>query len=156
VARTNKVGLDYFPVNIDMDEEDERIYMLESKFEGERAFGVLIKLLIWIYRNGYYYPWNETEQVFISRKKNVDLDYCRKIVSFLIEKEFFNKQLYEKYHILTSRGIQKRYFEAVQRRKKITFIKELLLLDPLKEINENINLIYVNINRINVNITYFC
>lgn len=148
MGRQNKTGLDYFPVNIDMDEEDERIYMLEANFEGERAFGVLIKLLMCIYRHGYYYPWTEREQVFFSRKKNVDLDYCRRIVDFLIQKGFFCKRLFDTYGILTSRGIQKRYFEAVSRRQKIVFIQDFLLLDPV-EINVNINISYVDFKKIN-------
>jgi len=148
VARANKIGLDYFPLNIDMDEEDERVYMLEAEF-GIQGFGILIKLLMWIYRNGYYYPWGEKEQIFFARKKAIDVTLCRQVCDFCIQNGFFCKHLFDKYGILTSRGIQKRYFEAVQRRKKVPFIKEFLLLDPDSEINDNINLIYVSINQIN-------
>jgi len=148
VARANKIGLDYFPLNIDMDEEDERVYMLEAEF-GIQGFGILIKLLMWIYRNGYYYHWGEKEQIFFARKKAIDVTLCRQVCDFCIQNGFFCKHLFDKYGILTSRGIQKRYFEAVQRRKKVPFIKEFLLLDPGSEINDNINLIYVSINQIN-------
>jgi len=150
MGRTNKTGLDYFPVNIDMDEEDERIFMMEAEFGGARSFGILIKLLMLIYRNGYYYPWTEKEQIFFSRKKNIDVNLCRQIVDFLLQKGFFCKHLFDKYGILTSRGIQKRYFEAVTRRQKIPFIKEFLLLDPTSEINVNINIVYISPQKINV------
>jgi len=134
-----------------MDEEDESVFMMEAKF-GERGFGVLIKLLMTIYRYGYYYKWTKREQIFFSRKKNIDLDFCREIVDFLLQKDFFCKYLFDKYHILTSRGIQKRYFPACIRRKKVLVIKEFLLLDLDKEISDSINLVIVNINSINANI----
>jgi len=141
MARPLKKGIDYFPLNVDMDEEDEHVYMLEAKF-GVEGFGVLIKLLMWIYRNGYYYSWGEKEQLFFARKKAVDITLCRQVCDFCIQSGFFCKHLYEKYGILTSRGIQKRYLEATQKRKKILFIKEFLLLDPASEINSDINLVY--------------
>lgn len=148
MGRTNKIGLDYFPLNIDMDEEDERVFMMEAQFGGERAFGLLIKLLMWIYRSGYYYPWTETEQVFFAKKKGVDKDFCIHLVDFLLQKGFFCKHLFDRFRILTSRGIQKRYFEATKRRDKVVFIKDFLLLDPATEIISCKNLIFVDINTI--------
>ncbi len=148
MARQCKEGIDYFPLNIDMDEEDERVFMMEAKF-GERGFAVLIKLLMTIYRNGYYYRWTEREQVFFSRKKNIDLDYCRSIVDFLLLNGFFCRKLFDKFQILTSRGIQKRYFPACIKRKKVLVIKEFLLLDLDKEISDSINLVLVGINHLN-------
>lgn len=151
MARQCKEGLDYFPLNIDMDEEDERVYMMEAKF-GEKSFTVLIKLLMTIYRNGYYYPWTEREQIFFSRKKNIDMNYCIQIVDFLLHSGFLCKHLFDKYGLLTSRGIQKRYFSACVRRKQVLIIKELLLIDLAKDINVSINSVYVDINSINVSI----
>jgi hypothetical protein len=152
MGRTNKIGLDYFPLNIDMDEEDERVFMMENAFEGERAFGMLIKLLMVIYRNGYYYLWTEKEQNFFSKKKNIDLNYCKMVVNFLAKEGFFDRELFEKYHILTSRGIQKRYFEIVKRRDKVIVIKQFLLLNNSCIHDVDRNHIYVDINTIDVNI----
>ena len=150
MARQCKEGIDYFPLNIDMDEEDERVFMMEAEF-GERSFAVLIKLLMVIYRHSYYYPWTEREQVFFSRKKNIELNYCREIVDFLLHNGFFCKHLFDKYQILTSRGIQKRYFPACVRRKKVPVIREFLLLDMESELNDNINIVFVNINSVYAN-----
>ncbi|MEA2016306.1 MAG: hypothetical protein U9O59_06345, partial [Actinomycetota bacterium] len=64
----------------------------------------------------------------------------------------FNKKLYKKYQILTSNGIQKRYFHSIKTRKDIYVIKEYLVngisnyLDNL--VNVNINSIKDNINSI--------
>ena len=40
------------------------------------------------------------------------------IVNMLVEKEFFDKESYEKYEILTSTEIQKVWMEATSRRKR--------------------------------------
>jgi hypothetical protein len=73
------------------------------------------------------------------------------VVSFLAKEGFFDHELYEKYHILTSRGIQKRYFEIVKRRDKVVVIKQFLLLDNLCIHDVCNNHIYVDINTIDVN-----
>ena len=51
-----------------------------------------------------------------------------KIIELLLEKEFFNKDIYEKYGVLTSEQIQKVWLEATVRRK-IDFSKLPYLLE---------------------------
>ena len=50
--RPIKQGLDYFPLDVDMD-TDDKIVLIESRY-GSDGFTVIIKLLMKIYRNGYY------------------------------------------------------------------------------------------------------
>lgn len=69
------------------------------------------------------------------------------IVSASIKRGIFDKDMYDKYNILTSKGIQERYFEAVNRRIYVDVIKEYLLVsDAVLSENVNINLVSVNIN----------
>lgn len=51
----------------------------------------------------------------------------------------FNSDLLEKHKILTSKGIQRRYLEAVGRRQKVKMNEEYLLLDN-ETVNADINL----------------
>ena len=51
-------------------------------------------------------------------------------ISFCLEINIFDKTLYSKYNILTSRGIQKRYFTVCKRRKEIEVVKKYLLIKP--------------------------
>ena len=51
MARPNKKGLDYFPVDVDMFEGDD-VALITSEF-GAKADSVLIRLLCRIYKNGY-------------------------------------------------------------------------------------------------------
>ena len=61
------------------------------------------------------------------------------IVAAAIRRRIFDEGLYKKYQILTSEGIQKRYFEIVSRRKEVKVKKEYLLINTaLKYKNVNI------------------
>ena len=60
MARPIKEGIDYFTFDVDMD-TDDKIYMIEAE-HGLEGFAILVKLLMEIHRNGYYYPWNSSSQ----------------------------------------------------------------------------------------------
>ncbi|MCY9140555.1 DUF4373 domain-containing protein [Peribacillus frigoritolerans] len=65
MARPKKEGLDYFPLDVDMD-QDDKIALIEAK-HGVIGFGVTLKLLMKIYKEGYFYRWTEREQLLFSR-----------------------------------------------------------------------------------------
>jgi len=58
----------------------------------------------------------------------------------LVKRDFFNKGLFDSFKILTSRGIQKRYIQAMRRRRKITLNRDFLALseDDVYILNENV------------------
>lgn len=145
MARPQKEGLDYFPLDVKMDDE---VKLIEAKF-GIAGFGVLIKLYQIIYDNGYYINWTEREQLLYSNRINSDINLIIEVVTECIKWNLFNKEMYSKYEILTSKGIQKRFIEATQRRKEVNFYQEYLLLEFQKMYSEKV---IVNINRVNVNI----
>jgi DnaD/phage-associated family protein len=86
--------------------------------------------------------------------KNVGLggDAVSEIVRAAIKRGIFDSELYDKYQILTSRGIQERYFEAVSRRKEVEVRKEYLLIKVdqiyknVRILNENVNISSKNVN----------
>ena len=71
-------------------------------------------------------------------------------VSCSPKKQRFSQELYDKYNILTSPGIQERYFEAVIRRKKVEVKKEYLLIKHTQNFknvvisSENVNIFQKN------------
>ena len=69
-----------------------------------------------------------------------------------LQVEFFDKELFEKYNILTSDGIKRRFLKSTQRRKQIEFMECYCLLESSELVNANIKLINVDINLINVDI----
>lgn len=144
MARPQKLGLDYFPLDVDID-QDDKIQLVEA-LHGTAGFAVVIKLLMRIYKEGYYYDWTEMEQLLFSRRVNVDINVLNDIVNDCIKYGLFDQKLYEKYKILTSHGIQERYFEASKRRKNITVVNQYMLINESKIVNANINRVNVDIN----------
>ena len=100
-----------------------------------------------IYKEGYYYGWTDKEQLLFSKRVNVDINRVNVVINSCLKWGFLDKTMFDKYCILTSSGIQKRYLEATSRRKKVEIIKEYCLIDPSKYGN----IVFVDINPVNVN-----
>lgn len=151
MARPVKKGLDYFPVDTNFDDDLE---LIKAEFS-YKGLGIFITLLQKIYGGyGYYMKWDEDVELLLNRAGGLEFggNSVSELIDGCIRRGIFNKELFEKYSILTSKGIQSRYIEAVLRRKEITMIKEYVLLNGLiKEVNDDINLVNVYINSINDN-----
>lgn len=145
MPRPNKSGLDYFPLDVDL---DDKIELIEAK-HGLLAFGLIIKLFQQIYKNGYYLEASEDRMLLMSKRVNVDINFLNAVIADALRWQLFNEDIFNKHNILTSCGIQKRYAEATKRRKEVDFESEYLLIDPAKFYRDGVN---VNINRQNVNI----
>ena len=146
MARPQKNGLDYFPLDVDMD-QDDKIALIEAQ-HGVVGFAIVIKLLMKIYKSSYFYEWTEKEQLLFSKRINVDINSINVVINDCIKWGLFDRNLLESKKILTSKGVQSRYLEAVGRRTKVEIKKEYLLLDE-KAINVYKNLIIVDINHDN-------
>ena len=102
MPRPQKAGLDYFPLDTDM-EQDDKIALIEAKY-GIVGFGVVIKLFKKNYHSkGYYCNWSEEIQLLFSRKVGVDLEKIIEIVKDAIKWGLFDKRLFKEYEILTSK-----------------------------------------------------
>jgi DnaD/phage-associated family protein len=132
LARPIKQGLDYFPLDVDID-ADDKVAIIEA-LHGIEGFGIIIKLLMKIYKEGYYYEWTKREQILFSKRINVDINTLSNIIDDCIKEGLFNQQLFETHGILTSKGIQKRYLEAIKRRKQVVFIENYFLIDDVEAI----------------------
>ena len=126
LARPKKQGLDYFPLDVNI---DNKIEIIESKY-GILGFGFIIRLFQKIYANGYYLEWSQYSALLLKKEIGMSEDDIDEFISFCLEINIFDKTLYSKYNILTSRGIQKRYFTVCKRRKEIEVVKNYLLIKP--------------------------
>ena len=117
MARPQKWGLDYFPFDVDFF-DDAKLCAIRKEFNncGELA---AIKLLCAVYHNGYFMEWNEGMRIKLySELQDVTLEEVDRIVEGLVSWGFFDQKMYRSYHVLTSHGIQKRYFAITKRRQK--------------------------------------
>lgn len=133
-----KNGIDYFSFDVQLDDKFE---LIEAEF-GLTGFAVVVKLFQKIYGGqGYYCEWTNDVSLLFSKKIGRELggNVVSEIVNASIKRGIFDRNLYDKYSILTSAGIQKRYFEAVSRRKKINVKREYLLV----QLDQNLKDVYI-------------
>ncbi|WP_329443958.1 Lin1244/Lin1753 domain-containing protein [Enterococcus faecalis] len=116
MARPVKEGLDYFPLDVGIF-EDEKIEAIAGEFgiKGELA---VIKLLCAIYKKGYFILWDDLSQAtLLKRLPGVSKEMLNQIVNRLVLWGFFDKELFDSVKVLTSENIQATFFEATKRRK---------------------------------------
>ena len=143
MARTCKSGLDYFPFDVSFF-DDDKIKLIEAEFGG-KGVEITIRILTKIYKEGYYYKWGD-DQCLLFAGTRFDPKFVNEVVVGLVKRQFFDKKCFAVYGILTSNGIQKRYFDAVRRYKKVYIISEYLLVNITDLNNADINSINVDIN----------
>ncbi len=141
--RPFKLGVDYFPLDVLM---DDKIELIEAG-HGLIGFAIVIKLYQKIYASNYWIKWDKKDIIVFSKRINVDINLINACINDCLKWDIFNQKLFKEYFVLTSTGIQKRFFEITKRRMGIPVIKEYLLI-KLPE-NDNIRLINVDSNSIN-------
>lgn len=137
-----KSGIDYFPLDVALDEKFE---LIEAEF-GLTGFGVVVKLLQKIYGGqGYYVEWTNEVALLFAKRVGLGGGVVSEIVEASVKRGVFDKTLYDKYHILTSKGIQKRYFEAVGRRKSVE-VEGAYLLVNAADFSKNASITVKNVD----------
>lgn len=144
MARPKKIGLDYFPMDVDMD-QDDKIYLVKAEY-GWEGFAIVVKLLMEIYSEGYFLEWYEHKIKIFSRKNLFNSDVVNGVINVCLDEDLFAKTSFEEHGILTSKGIQTRYLEATTRRREIILIKEFLLIDVNADNNPKVKVVNVDIN----------
>lgn len=141
MARPTKRSLDYFPFDVDFF-DDEKLVAISGEY-GIKGEITTVKLLCAIYRNGYFIQWNELlKYKLVKSLPGVSADLLESVVKRLVQWGFFDKNLFDTSQVLTSRGIQRRYFEASRRRKNDDDYPYLLVSvynNPVSAYNNSIN-----------------
>jgi hypothetical protein len=121
MGRNPKVGLSYFPLDTDFF-DDEKILFTVSRF-GVKCEGIIVRLMCRIYRNGYYLEFNDDMALLVARSVgDVSLHgLVTDVVHELVKRGFFNKDMFDRFSILTSRGFQKRYFKICSDSHRVSF-----------------------------------
>lgn len=114
LARPQKTGLDYFPVDVDIF-SDIKIRIVMARF-GADGFAFYMYLLSRIYRDGFFVVSDEDFVLIASADLQMSMEKIGQMLSFFLERSLFNGKLFKADKILTSNGIQKRYQEAVKSR----------------------------------------
>lgn len=120
-----KDALDWFSHDVNPT-SDQRFEYLLGKYP-DHGYEIYFRLLERIFSNSYYLKWEERDIVLFAASIRKDFDLVKEVVGFCVDEGLFNKAIYNKYKILTSNGIQKRYSVVARRRKAVRIIKEIWL-----------------------------
>lgn len=121
------MGVDYFPLETDI-KDDDKIFALKYRFALDEdgnydnaaafaAYGRFVELLASIYHEGFAIELTQQKCLRLSQQLGMSLAEFKKFASACVEVGLFDSSMYEQHNVLTSRGIQNRYFHAVKRRK---------------------------------------
>lgn len=136
-GRPNKRRLDWSQWDVDMFETDDKIYALIAEM-GWKGFGLYFFICQQIYQShGYYIECVlpvTAARLAAKAGAGTSADLVQSLIACCVRIGLFDKDLNDALHVLTSRGIQRRYANAIRDRKDKTVISEYWLLsDPENE-----------------------
>lgn len=139
MARPTKQGIDYFPLDCQFDDKIEML-LIEK---GAPGLAVLVTIWQMIYsNNGYYIANNHDLCLLIKRKIDVDVNEVMDCINVCLRRGIFHKTSFDTHQILTSKAIQKRYFDAAKKKKSVIAVTEYLLIS----VDSSNNVVSVGIN----------
>ena len=130
-GRPPKENIDFSGWDVTILDNDEKIDALIDA-QGIGAFTVYFYLCQKAYgSNGYYLDWSYSCCATNARKlgKGASAEFVKNVVNMCFQCCLFDKGLFDKYGILTSRGIQKRYWQVAKSRNYKTVISDYWLLE---------------------------
>lgn len=144
MARPIKEGVDYFSFDVGF-LQDIKIKAVMNAYGGIAAL-ILIALLCNIYKDkGYYIRFSDELTLVVAVDIGTKECTVTDVILKAVKVGFFDENIFEKYGILTSKGIQKRYFAIVSRRKEVNFHREIMLLN-IDDDNNSVNVCNNSVN----------
>ena len=121
LPRPQKIGLDYFPVDVDIF-SDLKVRILMARF-GSDGFAFYMYLLARVYRDGYYIQADDDFFLIAAADLNMSVEKIGQMMHFLLGRSLFKDTLFKSDKVITSTGIQRRYQEAVKSRASKKAVK---------------------------------
>lgn len=135
MAGRPKQGIDYAGWSVDIFDGDTKIDKLLDA-QGPAGFLVYFYLCQMAYKHdGYFYRWSYDDSATTARRLGcgVGSKTVENAVGLCLQIGLFNKPLFDRHGILTSRGIQRRYLAATQGRRVRSIISDFWLLKEKDE-----------------------
>lgn len=132
MAGRPKRGIDYAGWSVNMFDGDRKIdQLLDAK--GWKGFGVYFFLCQQAYKmNGYYLEWRYSDCATTARKMGggISAGTVRETVAYCMQIGLFDERRFVEWQVLTSRGIQRRFWTVLSERRVKKVYSELWLLEP--------------------------
>lgn len=130
MPRPRKKGLEYFPLDVDIF-EDDKLFDVQNDY-GPLGEIIYIRLLCLVYKHGYYYQFESIDKLTAMMIRSIgnrwakDKKTVKEVILYLAKINLFSAELMQR-NVITSRSIQERYQLAVERRQ--SKIEEYSLLE---------------------------
>jgi len=129
MGRKIKDGLDYFPFDVGTP-NDRDIRKLVRK-HGPEGIGIYVYILFRVYKEkGYYLEFDEEiyQDLTDDFLQSISIEQVKIIIESCLSIGLFDSEMFNNFHILTSKGIQERYQEVKKYLKGA--IKDEYLIRP--------------------------
>lgn len=126
-----KIGIDFAGWNVDIFDKDTKIDKLLCS-KGWIGFSIYFFLCMKAYgTEGYFYRFCDDDCASIARRMGCGIreGTVRETVDYCLQISLFDKGRFDEWGILTSRGIQRRYWCVLQKRRVKKVYREFWLLE---------------------------
>lgn len=130
MAGKPKKKLDYAGWSVDIFDNDTKMDKLLDA-QGWNGFGIYFYLCQKAYGSeGYFYKWGYDDCASTARKMGggIGSGTVKETVDYCLQIGLFDKGLFDRWGVLTSKGIQRRYWAVASERRDKTVYKEYWLL----------------------------
>mgnify|MGYP000000047758 FL=1 len=131
MAGKPKTGLDYAGWSVNLFDGDTKIDKLLDA-QGWTGFGIYFYLCQMAYKfDGYFYRWAYDDSASTARRMGggIGSGTVEETVRYCLQIGLFDQGLFDGWGILTSRGIQRRFYAAIQERRRKAVISDYWLLN---------------------------
>ena len=131
MAGKPKQGLDYAGWATNMFDGDTKIDRLLDA-QGWIGFSVYFYLCQMAYKfDGYFYRWSYADSASTARRMGggVKSGTVEETVRYCLQIGLFDQRLFDEWNILTSRGIQRRFFAVIKDKRRRAVITDYWLLE---------------------------
>ena len=141
MGRPIKQGLDYFPLDTDFFTNKK----IKSLRRAHGSTGVLtyLNLLCRVYRNGYYYKFDDLEELSMDIAEEIACTQIRatatgvtETINYLVGRGILNQGLFER-GIISGVALQEQYAESAYKAKRNIKMDAFLLTDVLPSAEKN-------------------
>ncbi len=138
-GRLPKQRIDYFSLDVDY-YADPKFVRLRTEL-GIKGEICAIRVLCAIYREGYFIQCSDNFLYMIADDTKLTYQFIKEVVTGMVRCGLFDKAIFDKYEVLTSVGIQRRWLHAKARSKKMDTSQYWLLNESVckNSINAYIN-----------------
>ncbi len=135
MGRIATKGLGYFSLDTTWETNAK---LVKAKYGMLKGAGFLLELWSSVYRENYYREWNEENELLFAGEIQEPVAWVHEVMEYCFDKKIFDRAVFDAFHVLTSHGIQKRYFKIARdslHRTSIDYIEGITYPDFMPENN---------------------